>query len=140
MINYSVGHVNTIPTQLFFPTTISHFFYPPLKGVTQALSEQIFWIGAASHAAGAGLIIDLQRGTLAPHPPKTAYAHISSKVSGELATRRASKDGSRFRCILCAVGRVKADRKGPKGHTGLAGWGLEGQVCPGEPEACPLQG
>jgi len=28
--------------------------------------------------------------------------------------------------IACAVGRVKADRRGPKGHTGLAGWGLEG--------------
>ena len=43
---------------------------------------------------------------------------------------RPPKDGCRFRCILCAVGRVKADRRGPKGHTGLAGWGLEGQVCP----------
>ena len=35
---------------------------------------------------------------------------------------------------------VKADKRGPKGHTGLAGWGLEGQVCPGEPEVCSLQG
>jgi len=57
-----------------------------------------------------------------------------------LAPRRASKDGCRFRCILCAVGRVNADRRGPKGHPGLGGWGLEGQVCPGEPEACSLQG
>ena len=74
------------------------------------------------------------------HDKKRHRAAAANKLVPILATRRASKDGCRFRCILCAVGRVKADRRGPKGHPGLAGWGLEGQVCPGEPEACSLQG
>ena len=65
---------------------------------------------------------------------KRHRAAAASKLVPILATRRASKDGCRFRCILCAVGRVKADRRGPKGHPGLAGWCLGGQVCPGEPE------
>ena len=39
----------------------------------------------------------------------------ASELVPVLAPRRASKDGCRFRCILCAVGRVKADRRGPKG-------------------------
>ena len=69
--------------------------------------------------------------------PKSSSA---SELVPILAPRRAAKDGCRFRCILCAVGRVKADRRGPKGHPGLASWGLGGQVCPGEPEACSLQG
>ena len=57
--------------------------------------------------------------------PKSASR--ASELVSILAPRRTPKDGCRFRCILCAVGRVKADRRGPKGHPGLAGWGLDGQ-------------
>ena len=53
-------------------------------------------------------------------------AAAASELVPILAPRRASKDGCRFRCVLCAVGRVKADRRGPKGHPGLASWGLGG--------------
>jgi len=76
-------------------------------------------------------------------------AAAASKLVPILAPRRASKDGCRLPlplprsaayCALCAVCQVKADRRGPKGHPGLAGWGLGSQVCPGEPEACSLQG
>ena len=49
-------------------------------------------------------------------------AAAASKLVPILAPRWASKDGCRFRCILCAICRVKADRRGPKGHPGLAGW------------------
>ena len=69
--------------------------------------------------------------------PKSSRA---SNLVPILAPRRAPKDGCRFRRILCTVGRVKADRRGPNGQPGRAGWGLEGQVCPGEPEARSLQG
>ena len=47
--------------------------------------------------------------------PKSSSA---SELVPILAPRWASKDGCRFRCILCAVGWVKADRRGPKGHPG----------------------
>ena len=50
--------------------------------------------------------------------PSSQRAAAASKLVPILAPRRASKDGCRFRCIfiLCAVGRVKADRRVPKGR------------------------
>ena len=44
--------------------------------------------------------------------PKSASR--ASELVSILAPRRTPKDGCRFRCILCAVGRVKADGRGPK--------------------------
>jgi len=52
----------------------------------------------------------------------TSRAATANKLVPILATRRVSKDGCRFRCTLCAVGRVKADRRGPKGHTCEPAW------------------
>ena len=81
---------------------------------------------------------DTEKDTLQPRSSRSKQTSIT--YPGPSRPRWASKDGCRFRCILCAVCRVKADRRGLKGHPGLAGWGLGGQVCPGEPEACSLQG
>ena len=56
------------------------------------------------------------------HDRKRHRAAAANKLVPILATRRASKDGCRFRCVLCVVGRGKADRRGPKRQRSYLPW------------------